>query len=123
MEQVIINLLENALRYTPADAEIEMSAKFTADNVILTIADTGPGLPVGGEAKLFEKFSRGGRTGHSPRGLGLCLAICKSTVEAHDWLISAANRHEGGAEFAITLPCPQQHPESMLEESDVLENS
>jgi two-component system sensor histidine kinase KdpD len=123
IEQVIINLLENALRYTPADAEIEISATFTTDNVELRIADTGPGLPVGGEAKLFEKFSRGGRTGHGTRGIGLGLAICKAIVEAHDGQIRAANRSEGGAEFTITLPCPQQHPESMLEESDVLENS
>ncbi|HEY2882561.1 MAG TPA: DUF4118 domain-containing protein [Pirellulales bacterium] len=106
MEQLFLNLLENAIRYTPVDSEIEISAACGPDQIEVHFADRGPGLPAGSEAKVFEKFFRGTSSiADGQRGLGLGLAICKSIVEAHDGSISAANRHGGGAEFIIRLPC------------------
>lgn len=123
LQQVFVNLLENATRYTPAGSEIEILAFYGGDLIELRIADRGAGLPPDGEERLFEKFFRGTRPVDGSRGVGLGLAICKAIVNAHEGQIRAANRPGGGAEFIITLPCPQRSPDTMLEESDVLENS
>ena len=59
MERVFVNLLENAVRYTPPGTKIEISASHSADRVEIVVADDGPGLPTGGESKIFERFFRG----------------------------------------------------------------
>lgn len=123
MEQVFINLLENAILYTPPGSDIEIVASCTRDLIELRIADHGPGLPTDSESKMFDRFFRGTQVANRQRGMGLGLAICKAIVNAHEGEISAANRAAGGAEFTITLPCPQRYPEAMLKESDSLENS
>jgi two-component system sensor histidine kinase KdpD len=102
--QVLVNLLANAVRYTPAGSRIEISARVRGERAEISIADNGPGLPPGSEAKLFEKFVRGPtKVPDGQRGLGLGLAICRSIVEAHGGGIVARNRAEGGAEFVFTL--------------------
>jgi two-component system sensor histidine kinase KdpD len=111
MEQVLINLLENASRYTPSGSEIEISAVAKDKCAEICVADNGAGLPPGSEERVFDKFFRGVVT--SPdgrRGVGLGLAICRAIVEAHGGKISAANRSEGGAVFAISLPCTETPP-------------
>jgi two-component system sensor histidine kinase KdpD len=127
MEQVFMNLLENAIHYTPADSQIIISARHSGDQIELSVADNGPGFPAGYETKLFEKFFRPPRSAEGRRGIGLGLAICKAIVNAHEGQIRAANRTEGGAQFTIALPCPLQNPDDMLEEGeleepDLLEN-
>lgn len=115
-EQVFVNLLENAARYTPAGSRIEISAREIASGVEIRVTDNGPGLPRGTESQLFEKFVRGDSV--SPdgrRGVGLGLAICRGIVQAHGGSITAHNRPEGGAEFVITLPCRQRPPEVRME--------
>jgi two-component system sensor histidine kinase KdpD len=105
MEQVLVNLLENAVRYTPPASTIEISGHRRGDRAEITIADNGRGLPAGEAEKLFEKFYRGNTPiADGRRGLGLGLAICRSIVEAHAGRISAGNRLAGGAEFVISLP-------------------
>jgi two-component system sensor histidine kinase KdpD len=98
IEQVFVNLLENAAKYTPAGSRIEIAARRAERVVTVEVADAGPGLPAGDIGRLFEKFHHGGR------GVGLGLAICRAIVSAHGGAISAQNRPEGGAVFTVTLP-------------------
>ena len=107
-EQVFINLFENAARYTSPGSPIEVLARSEPGVVIVEVADSGPGLPAGSEARVFEKFYRGGHAGEVGAGLGL--SICKAIVEAHGGTISAENRAEGGAMFRILVPIPGVAP-------------
>ena len=117
MEQVFFNLLENAIRYTPADSQIEIAARLLDKQVELRFADNGPGLPPGSEARVFEKFFRGsGAAPDGRRGVGLGLAICEAIVQAHGGRISAHNRAGGGAEFVVTLPRKEPAPHVALDE-------
>lgn len=102
MERVFVNLVENAVKYTPPGTTLEISGHLEAKNLVLAIADRGPGLPPGEEEKVFEKFYQRA-PGHG-RGAGLGLAICKSIVEAHGGAIQAGNRPGGGAVFRLTIP-------------------
>jgi len=106
-ERVLVNLLENAAKYTPAGSGIEISARVDSERVLLTIADHGPGLPAGREEQLFEKFERGAKESATP-GVGLGLAICRAIVQAHGGTIHGQTRRRGGAidgaRFSIGLP-------------------
>jgi two-component system sensor histidine kinase KdpD len=111
MEQVFVNLLENATRYTPAGSLIEISASTTHKSAEIRFADNGPGLPAGSESRIFDRFFRGStEPADGRRGIGLGLAICQTIVRAHSGELTAANRHEGGAEFRIVLPREQPPP-------------
>jgi len=109
IEQVLINLLENAVKYTPAGSEIELVARLSNGGVMVGVADRGTGIPPEDEARLFEKFYRG-RSSVS-HGAGLGLAICRGIVEAHGGRIWAENRSGGGAIFQFTLPLTGKPPE------------
>ena len=106
-ERVLVNLLENAVKYTPPGTAIEIAARPFSGHVVITVDDHGPGLPAGKEEAIFEKFERGNKESATP-GVGLGLAICRAIVQAHGGAISGANRERGGARFTITLP--QGHP-------------
>jgi two-component system sensor histidine kinase KdpD len=103
IEQVLINLLENAIKYTPPGSPIEISATGARDAVTVTVADRGPGIPPGGVQRVFEKFYRA-RAGDGSGGVGLGLTICRGIVEAHGGRIWVENRPGGGAAFHFTLP-------------------
>jgi len=103
LERVLVNLLENASKYTPAGSTVTLSAELIADQLSVSVADNGPGLPKGREEAVFQKFTRGERESATP-GVGLGLAICRAIVEAHDGKIVGANRPGGGAIFTFTLP-------------------
>lgn len=109
IEQVLINLLENGVKYTPVKSEIDISASVSDGAVRVEVADRGPGFAPGEEERLFDKFYRG-QTGDS-RGVGLGLAICRAIVEAHGGKIWAENRPGGGAAFRFTLPAKDVPPE------------
>jgi two-component system sensor histidine kinase KdpD len=102
-EKVLMNLLENAAKYTPVGACIEVSAAIRAGEIRLVIMDDGPGIPQGMEKLVFEKFYRVQAEG-AVAGAGLGLAICTSIVEAHGGLIWTESRTQGGAIFSMTLP-------------------
>lgn len=118
VEQVLVNLVENAARYTPPGSRIELSARCLGNRVEIRVADNGPGLPHGSEARVFDKFFRGTtKTTDERRGVGLGLAICQAIIEAHKGRISAGNRQGGGAEFVISLPCEESSPLIALDEA------
>jgi two-component system, OmpR family, sensor histidine kinase KdpD len=116
LQQVLVNLLENAVKYTPSDTEISVAAHVVSSDAIeVEVADRGPGLPPGEESKIFTKFYRAakGRGG----GVGLGLTICQGIITAHGGRIWAKNREGGGASFHFTLPIdgtppPLEAPES-----------
>ncbi|HVU04997.1 MAG TPA: sensor histidine kinase KdpD [Polyangiaceae bacterium] len=107
-EQVLLNLLENAGKYTPPGSPVAVLARRRGAGVTVEVADRGPGLPPGAEAHVFEKFYRGPNAGTS--GVGLGLPICRGIVEAHGGTLTAANRQGGGAVFRIELPPQASSP-------------
>lgn len=106
MGQLLINLLENANKYTPQGAEIELAAEAESDYVVLEVRDRGPGFAGRDERRLFDKFYRGDVKGG--RGVGLGLAICRAIVEAHQGEIEAHNRAGGGAIFRVRIQAARQ---------------
>ncbi|MBM4273766.1 MAG: sensor histidine kinase KdpD [Deltaproteobacteria bacterium] len=108
LERVLVNLLENSIKYSPPGSLIEVTSRVQDQELLVEIADRGPGLPPGEEARIFEKFHRvaPGRV----RGTGLGLTICRNIIESHGGRIWAANRPEGGAVFRFTLPLGDQPP-------------
>jgi len=111
IEQVLVNLLDNAIKYTPPESPIRIIATATDQAVTVEVADHGPGLPRGEEDKVFEKFYRGQPAGG--RGAGLGLAICQGIVQAHGGRIWAQNLPEGGVAFLFTLPLAETPPASV----------
>ncbi|PPD40848.1 MAG: two-component system sensor histidine kinase KdbD [Methylobacter sp.] len=119
IEQVLVNLLENALRYTPEGSPLEIMAVASEGTVAISVADQGHGLPPGYENKVFEKFYRV-RNEAAQSGVGLGLAICKAIVEVHGGSIQAQNRPTGGAVFSFSLPQDYSPPVMGREEPDYL---
>lgn len=110
IEQVLVNLLDNAIKYTPPETPIELSAHVKDKEIIVEIADRGAGIPAGEEEKIFDKFVRGTATGG---GIGLGLTICRAIIQAHGGRIKAENRRDGGAVFSFSLPLGDQPPISV----------
>lgn len=102
-ERVLINLLENAVKYAGSQSVIGLRATLVADILKLEIWDNGPGIPQGKEQLIFDKFARGNKESAIP-GVGLGLTICQAIIELHGGRIYAVNRPEGGASFYIILP-------------------
>jgi two-component system sensor histidine kinase KdpD len=101
--QVLANLLENAAKYTPPGTAIHITAGVEHGEVVVAVADEGPGLPAGEETRVFEKFHRAAPE-PAQSGVGLGLAICRAIVSLHGGAISAENLPAGGAVFRFTLP-------------------
>jgi two-component system phosphate regulon sensor histidine kinase PhoR len=108
LHDVIRNLVENAVTYSPEAAEIRLEAWATDDAVRLTVADNGPGIPVEELPRIFERFYRVDPSRARPGGTGLGLAIVKHLVELHGGQVSAVNSALGGAVFTVVLPLRQQ---------------
>jgi two-component system sensor histidine kinase KdpD len=101
--QVLVNLLDNALKYSPADSFIELRAQTNKKNLLVEVIDRGPGVPEQDLQRVFEKFYRL-PVPEGVSGTGLGLSICKGIVEAHQGTISAENRSGGGLRITIQLP-------------------
>lgn len=106
IDQVLTNLLENALRYTPPGSPIDISVQLCEDSVMVSIADRGPGIPPADMERVFDKFYRVLNSEKATRitGSGLGLAVCRGLIEAHGGRIWVENRQGGGALFRFTLP-------------------
>jgi len=115
IERVLVNLLENAAKYTAPGSTVTVSAEVVADQLSVSVSDNGPGLPIGREDAVFEKFTRGQRESATP-GVGLGLAICRAIIESHGGKILGLNRPGGGANFNFTLPLG--HPPTPAMEAD-----
>ena len=120
VERLFANLLENTSKYTPAGSPIVIAAALHDEGeerfVKVEVNDSGPGLPIGMESRVFEKFTRGEKESAKP-GIGLGLAICRAIVEAHGGKIGASNRTSAdgtvcGATFWFTLPADETPPET-----------
>jgi two-component system sensor histidine kinase KdpD len=112
IERVLVNLFENVSKYTPPGSTVTLSAQVIGDQLSVSVADNGPGLPAGREEAVFQKFTRGERESSTP-GVGLGLAICRAIVESHQGKITGSARPGGGAIFTFTLPLG--HPPPTLE--------
>jgi two-component system sensor histidine kinase KdpD len=110
IEQVLLNLVENALKYSADGRPIRILATATDAQVTVEVADAGTGLPQGQEELVFEKFTRAAADGP---GAGLGLANCRGIVDAHGGHIWAQNLPEGGAAFLFTLPLAGRAPASV----------
>jgi len=111
IERVLVNLLDNAAKYTPADTPIEITASQIDERIVLEVADSGPGCPSGiAPEQLFEAFSRGQQES-AVSGIGLGLALVRRIVEAHGGRVVARPRVPNGLCFVISLPAGQ--PPSM----------
>jgi two-component system sensor histidine kinase KdpD len=115
MGQVVINLVENAHKYSPPGLPVEIKAWATERFLTFSVVDHGPGIPEGAEERVFEKLSRF-QQGESRPGAGLGLAICKGVVQAHGGKIIASNRPSGGAQFLVSLPLGDAPPAPPAEE-------
>ena len=102
MEQALMNLLHNAVTYTPPKTRVRVIAKVDGAHLVIVVADRGPGLPAESLDRVFDKFYRGPRAGAG--GVGLGLSITRGLIEAHGGTITAENRVNGGARFTIRLP-------------------
>ena len=102
IQQVLINLIENAVKFTRPGGRIALTATASEREVLVEVADRGPGIAAGDEQHIFDKFYRG----HSVQGggVGLGLTICRGIIGAHGGRIWAENRLGGGAAFRFTLP-------------------
>jgi two-component system sensor histidine kinase KdpD len=120
IEQVLVNLLENAVKYTPPHTEIELSAWQEGSAVVVELADRGPGVPSGDEERIFDKFYRARPA--TAGGVGLGLAICRTIIEAHGGRIWAINRPEGGASFRFTLPLDGEPPSVPVDDEAAMDD-
>ena len=103
--QVLHNLLDNALKYSPPGTRVELRAAWMEDELLLDVLDHGPGLPPGEEGRVFERFYRAPQLRESAvPGVGIGLSICRGLVEAHGGTLTAENRPGGGAHFQVRLP-------------------
>jgi two-component system sensor histidine kinase KdpD len=109
IEQVLFNLVDNAARHTPTGTPIEVAAEAGGGEVVVSVADTGPGVPAGEEERIFERFQRGPR-GKAGGGIGLGLTVSRGVVVAHGGRIRVERRPGGGAVFRFTLPVVGEPP-------------
>ena len=103
--QVLINLVDNAIKYTPAGSHITLSAAAQGENAVIQVSDDGPGIPDEAKEKVFEMFSTGeNRISDSRRSLGLGLALCRTIIAAHGGTITLFDNKPHGCIFTFTLP-------------------
>ena len=103
--QVLINLINNAIKNTPEGSEITIGSERVAGNVIVSVCDNGPGIADEMKPHIFEMFYTGqNKIADGRRGMGLGLALCKSIIEAHNGTITLTDNHPSGCCFAISLP-------------------
>jgi signal transduction histidine kinase len=111
--QVLWNLLENAHKYAPAASPVTVVAAWTQAEVLIEVADRGPGIPLDERDKIFQYFYRLNRDQQHTPGTGLGLAICHGIVEAHGGRIWLEDRSGGGSRFCVALPYPAVDPASL----------
>src|SRR4029079_6808576 len=102
-EQVAANLIDNAVKYTPTGGRVEVEVHSEADRAVLSVRDTGPGIPADELPRIWDRLFRGDRS-RTERGLGLGLSLVKAVVEAHGGRVDVASAPGHGSTFSIRLP-------------------
>ena len=103
-QRIIVNLLENASKYSPPGTSIEVTASRNAEQLFIAVADEGPGVPMGEEARIFEAFYRPPRTSPDIRGTGLGLSIARGLAQAQGGTLTYKARDSVGSVFTLALP-------------------
>ena len=103
LEQVAANLIDNAVKYTPAGGQVFVEAGRDGASAILRVRDTGPGIPTDEQPRIFDRLFRGD-TSRAERGLGLGLSVVKAVVEAHGGTVEVASEPGHGSTFTVRLP-------------------
>jgi signal transduction histidine kinase len=104
LRQVLTNLIDNAVKYSPAGGEVEVQAYAEDTKVVIDVRDQGPGISVADQKLIFEKFGRVGAPGAAKPGTGLGLFIARSIAEAHGGSLVVASTPARGATFTLSLP-------------------
>ena len=118
LEHVLVNLLDNAIKYSPSGSELTIGAEQNGSEVFISVEDRGCGVPQQDLAKIFEKFYRAPQQAVKVAGTGLGLSICKSIIEAHQGRIWAKNNPDDGAVFVFAVPVPANGSRSVIKESE-----
>jgi len=108
LTRALSNLVENALAYSPADAEVVVGARTGAGVARLWVEDSGPGVSDEEKAHVFGKFYRGSASANAPSGTGLGLAIAQEIVRTHDGTLSVEDVDPHGARFVLTIPIARE---------------
>jgi signal transduction histidine kinase len=107
--QALLNLVGNALKFTPADGRVEMRADRSGDEVVFAVADNGPGIATQDLEHIFDRFWQARRSRHAGTSLGLGLAIVKGIVHAHGGRVWAESGTGAGTTIRFTLPLAAHH--------------
>ncbi len=102
IRRVIINIIENAVKYTPGEGAVTVGARSGMDDITVTVRDTGPGIPAAEHTRIFNKYARLDRKA-APKGMGLGLTFCRMAIEAHGGKIWVESQPGKGAVFSFTL--------------------
>jgi signal transduction histidine kinase len=103
IRRVLINLLENAVKYSPPEGDITLGADVETEYAVIWVQDSGPGIPAEEQEHVFDKFTRLNPTG-SQKGFGLGLAYCRLAIEGHAGRIWVESEPGKGSRFSFTLP-------------------
>jgi two-component system sensor histidine kinase KdpD len=112
MSRALVNLLDNAIKYSPPERPIEIHARTLGENLVLEVADRGPGIPESTLPSVFDRRYWARHTRMADGGMGLGLAICKGFVEAHGGEIKVKNRLGGGLRILVTIPVRRATPDA-----------
>jgi signal transduction histidine kinase len=104
LEQVIINLLDNAAKYSPENTEIRISARKRGNSILIGVSDQGKGISADEQARIFKPFERLAETSLTKPGLGLGLLVCRRLIEAMGGKIWIESQPGEGSTFWFTLP-------------------
>ena len=118
VEQVLLNLLENAARHGKTATKVTVSLERKRENAVITICDDGKGIDPHLLPKLFDSSTHQTQQGDTKRNMGIGLSVCRTIVQAHGGTIRGENRPEGGAQFTIELPMEEKNNESEGQSTD-----
>ena len=108
LEQAAANLIDNAVKYTPSGGRVDVQVRRKSDAAVLTVKDTGPGIPTDELPRIFDRLFRGD-TSRTERGLGLGLSLVKAIVEAHGGTVEVVSEVGRGSTFSVSLPLDVSH--------------
>ncbi|MEO1287391.1 MAG: HAMP domain-containing sensor histidine kinase [Chloroflexota bacterium] len=118
IKRVVINLMENAVKYTPTGSEVTLKATDVGQHIQITVSDTGPGIPPEMLDSIFNKFSRV-KYQNAPKGIGLGLAFCRLAVEAHGGNIWVESDGQNGSDFIFTIPLDFTHDTNLPDTTEI----